>query len=108
MKKIIITVIFGLVALISIFSGLTVQKNHSEKYVQTYATLIYEEKKTKMPSKFTYVYSANGKKYTATKEGDIRLSERRLSYKKELPLKYHFGYATFATKVLFLSEYFLL
>lgn len=101
MKKIIITLIFALVALISIFSGVAVQKNHSEKYVQTYATLMYEEKKTKMPSKFTYVYSADGKKYTATKDGGIKRNERRLSYKKALPSKYHFGHITLATKVLF-------
>lgn len=101
MKKIIITIFFALVAVISVFSGVAVQKNHSEKYVQTYATLMYEEKKTKMPSKFTYVYSADGKKYTATKEGGIKLNERNISYKKALPSKYHFGHITLAAKVLF-------
>lgn len=100
MKKIIITVFFGLIAVISIFSGVTIQKSHSEKYVQTKATLVYEKKRTNLPSTFTYSYSADGRKYTATKEGGIRLSERSLSYKKALPFKYHFGWLSFGTKAL--------
>lgn len=100
MKKIIITVILGLIAVISIFSGVTMQKSHVEKYVQTKATLIYEEKKTKLPSTFTYLYSADGRKYTATKTGGISLSERSISYNKALPSDYHFGYIASVTKVL--------
>ncbi|MDE6787889.1 MAG: hypothetical protein K2J47_01025 [Ruminococcus sp.] len=101
MKKVIITTaIMGLIAVISIFSGVTMQKSHAEKYVQTKATLIYEEKKTKLPSTFTYLYSADGRKYTATKEGGISLSERNISYNKALPSNYYFGYIAPVTKVL--------
>lgn len=100
MKKIIITVFLGLIAVISIFSGVTMQKSHSEKYVQTKAMLIYERKITKLPSTFTYSYSADGRKYTATKKGGIRLSERSLSYNKALPFKYHFGWLSSGTKIL--------
>lgn len=101
MKKVIIaTVIMGLIAVVSIFSGVTMQKSHVEKYVHTKATLIYEEKKTKLPSKFTYLYSADGRKYTATKEGGIRLSERNISYNKALPSDYHFGYIALIVKIL--------
>lgn len=100
MKKIITTAIMGLFAVISIFSGVTMQKSHAEKYVHTKATLIYEEKKTKLPSTFTYLYSADGRKYTATKKGGIRLSERNISYNKALPSDYHFGYIALITKIL--------
>ncbi len=101
MKKVIITtVIMGLIAVISIFSGVTMQKSHTEKYVQTKATLIYEEKKTKLPSTFTYLYSADGRKYTATKKGGISLSERNISYNKAWPSDYHFGCIAPVTKVL--------
>ncbi|MDE7097567.1 MAG: hypothetical protein K2O60_00275, partial [Ruminococcus sp.] len=78
----------------------TMQKSHAKKYVQTKATLIYEEKKTKLPSKFTYLYSADGRKYTATKKGGIRLSERNISYNKALPSDYHFGYIALIVKIL--------
>lgn len=100
MKKIITTVFLGLIAVISIFSGVAMQKSHSEKYVQTQATLIYEKKITKLPSTFTYLYSVDGRKYTATKKGGIRLSERNLSYNKALPFKYHFGCIAPVAKVL--------
>ncbi|MDE7364945.1 MAG: hypothetical protein K2N27_08730 [Ruminococcus sp.] len=100
MKKIIITVILGLIAVIFIFSGVTIQKSHAEKYVQTKAILIYEEKKTKLPSTFTYLYSADGRKYTAVKTGGIRLSERNISYNKALPSDYHFGYIATVVKIL--------
>ncbi len=100
MKKIITTVFLGLIAVISIFSGVTMQKSHSEKYMQTQATLIYEKKITKLPSTFTYLYSADGRKYTATKKGGIRLSERNLSYNKALPSKYYFGHTVPVAKVL--------
>lgn len=99
-KKAIITAIMGLIAVISIFSGVAVQKSHAEKYVQTKAVLIYEEKKTKLPSKFTYLYSADGRKYTAYKEGGISFSERNISYNKALPSDYHFGYTAPVTKVM--------
>lgn len=99
-KAIITTVIMGLIAVVSIFSGVTIQKSHAEKYVQTKATLIYEEKKTKLPSKFTYLYSADGRKYTATKKGGISLSKRNISYNKALPSDYHFGYIATVVKVL--------
>lgn len=100
MKKIIITVIMGLIAVLSIFSGVTMQKSHAEKYVYTKATLIYEEKKTRLPSTFTYLYSADGRKYTAIKKGGIRLSERNVSYNKALPSDYHFGYIALIVKIL--------
>lgn len=99
-KRIITTVIMGLIAVISVFSGVTMQKSHSEKYVHTKATLIYEKKKTKLPSKFTYLYSADGRKYTATKEGGISFSERNISYKKASPSNYHFGCIAPVTKLL--------
>ncbi len=99
-KKIIITVIIALTAVISIFFSITMQKSYSEKYVQTKATLIYEKKITKLPSEFTYLYIADGRKYTATKTGGIGLSERNLSYNKTLPYVYHFGYIAPVAKVL--------
>ncbi len=100
LKKIIITVIIALTAVISIFSGVAIQKNYSEKYVQTKATLIYEKKITKLPSEFTYLYIVDGRNYTANKTGGISLSERNLSYNKALPSDYHFGYIAPVTKVL--------
>lgn len=100
MKKIIITVIWGLIAVISIFSGVIIQKSHSEKYVPTKATLIYEKKIAKLPSKLIYMYSADGKNYTANKEGGISFSERTISYNKALPSLYHFGYIAPVAKVL--------
>lgn len=100
MKKAIITVIFALISAVSIFFGVIIQKNHSEKYVQTRATLIYEETRTKLPSIFTYLYSADSKKHTAIKTGGIRLSERNISYNKALPSDYHFGYIEPVAKVL--------
>lgn len=90
----------GLIAVISVFSGVTMQKSHSEKYVHTKATLIYEEKKTKLPSKFTYLYIADGRKYTAVKKGGISLSERNISYNKAVPSNYHFGYIAPVAKLL--------
>lgn len=99
-KKIIITVIITLIAVISIFSGVIMQKSHSEKYMYTKASLIYERKITKLPSEFTYLYIADGRKYTANKTGGISLSERNLSYNKALPTDYHFGYIEPVTKVL--------
>ncbi len=101
MKKVIITtVIMGLSAVVSILSGVNVQKSHTEKYVRTKAMLIYEEKKTKLPSTFTYLYSADDKKYTAIKNGGISLSERNISYNQAWPSDYHFGYIAPVTKVL--------
>lgn len=100
MKKAIITVVFALISAISIFFGVTMQRNHTEKYVQTRATLIYEKTRTKLPSTFTYLYSADGRKYTATKDGGIRLGERNISYNKALPSDYHFGYIEPVAKVL--------
>ncbi len=100
MKKIIITVILGLIAVISIFSGVIIQKSHSEKYVPTKATLIYEKKIAKLPSKLIYMYSADGKNCTANKEGGISFSERTISYNKALPSLYHFGYIAPVAKVL--------
>lgn len=100
MKKVVVTVVFALISAVSIFFGVTMQKSHSEKYVQTKATLIYEKTRTKLPSTFTYLYSADNKKYTATKEGGIRLSERNISYNKALPSDYCFGYIEPVAKVL--------
>ncbi|MDE5764017.1 MAG: hypothetical protein K2I00_03525 [Ruminococcus sp.] len=100
MKKIVITAFFALISVISIFSGVTMQKSHAEKYVQTQATLIYEEKKTKLPSIFTYLYSADGRKYTATKKSAIGFTERNISYNKVSPSNYHFGYIAPMVKVL--------
>ena len=99
MKKI-ITVILGLIAVTSIFSGVIIQKNHSEKYVPTKATLIYEKNIAKLPSKLIYMYRADGKNYTANKEGGISFSERTISYNKALPSLYHFGYIAPVAKVL--------
>ncbi len=99
-KKIIITVIIALIAVISVFFGVTMQKNHSEKYVYTKASLVYEKRRTKLPSILTYSYSADGKTYTVNKTGGISLSERNISYNKALPSDYHFGYIAPVAKVL--------
>lgn len=99
-KKITVTMILALIAVICIFFGATMQRNHSEKYVRTKAMLVYEKKHTKMPSDFTYAYSADGKTYTAFRTGSISLSERSLSYNKAVPSIYYFGHVAFVTKLL--------
>lgn len=100
-KKIITTVVLALISVILIFSGVILQKNHSEKYVQTIATLVYSEKKTRLPAVMTYLYSADGRTYTLEKKGGIELSERNISYDKEFPSVCHFGHVALVAKILF-------
>lgn len=102
-KKIITAVVMALISAILIFSGVILQKSHSEKYVQTTATLVYEETRTRLPSIFTYLYSADGRTYTVYKTGGIRLHERNISYNKAVPSINHFGHIALVTKILFFT-----
>lgn len=99
-KKVVITVILALISALSIFSGVMIQKHHSENYVQTSASLMYEKKRTKMPSILTYVYRVDDKSYTINKESNFAFSHRNISYDKITPDFAHFGHTAPAAKVL--------
>lgn len=99
-KKVIITITFALISVLSIFSGAIIQKYHSEKYVQTSASLLYEKSRTKMPSILTYVYRVDDKSYTINKTSHFAFSKRNISYDKITPNFAHFGHTAPAAKVL--------
>ena len=98
MKKAIITVTFALISALSIFTGVMIQKSYSEKYVQTSAALLYEKRRTKMPSILTYVYLVDDKSYTIDKTSNF--SKRNISYDKITPNFAYFGHTAPAAKVL--------
>ena len=99
-KKIIITVTFALISAVSIFTGVIVQKYHSENYVQASAALLYEKRRTKMPSILTYVYRVDDKSYTINKTSHFAISKRNISYDKITPNSAYFGHTAPAAKVL--------
>lgn len=99
-KKAIITVILALISTLSIFTGVMIQKSYSEKYVQTSAALLYEKRRTKMPSILTYVYLVDDKSYTIDKTSNFSFSKRNISYDKITPNFAYFGHTAPAAKVL--------
>ncbi|MBQ6944622.1 MAG: hypothetical protein IJN43_09880 [Ruminococcus sp.] len=100
MKKFIMIIFFILSAL-SIIGGVARQKEYSENYVRTKATLVFEERKIKLPSKYTYVYKVGDNSYVAIKENGLELSRRNIYYRKDLPSSYRFGYIEVFAKILF-------
>lgn len=100
MKKFIMIIFFILSAL-SIIGGVARQKEYSENYVRTKAMLVFEERKLKLPSKYTYVYKVGDNSYVAIKENGLELSRRNIYYRKDLPSSYRFGYIEVFAKILF-------
>ncbi|MBR5514525.1 MAG: hypothetical protein IKV85_11170 [Ruminococcus sp.] len=100
MKKFIMIIFFILSAL-SIIGGVARQKEYSENYVRTKATLVFEERKLKLPSTYTYVYKVGDNSYVAIKENGLELSRRNIYYRKDLPSSYRFGYIEVFAKILF-------
>lgn len=103
MKKFIMIIFFILSAL-SIIGGVARQKEYSENYAKTKATLYHREFKNMGRNSSTiyhYIYKVGDNSYVAIKENGLELSRRNIYYRKDLPSSYRFGYIEVFAKILF-------